>query len=612
MARMWGGIFRGRACMLASLLGGLIAVLIIAAAEPAATQQIGKAEAEGMARSNGNLDVATDPAASPYPLPVGRVGNALRWSGGGGTATATVDVQGTGSAVVIRNRQNGAGRFTYRVYLDGVLLGERRLRRAATSYGNRVFNVPVAPGVHKIRVRTLDDLSSGERHLLDHVYVDASSTPVRPARQADSLVGSIGVATHFAFNSTGYATGFDRLKQDIGELGVRHIRDGAVLWHDSRDAAIYGRYKTLHQDYGVRTTLNFDLKKPDLNPISASKLDEIYRLGGDSIEAVEGANEHNLSDKCYTNTGCGPNPDWAAEVASYQRQLFAAVNASSRPNTPVLCPALGKEGGDYPPSSETPELGAYCDVNNTHSYPGGNPPVGGGMIDPKGYSTLRDEDIPAAYRMGDPSHPTVATETGYMDAVPYGNAVPEDVKAKYTPMLALEYFNSGLVKREYLYQLYDHRSDGPTNPQSHYGLINANFAEKPTFRALENTIDILEDPGPSFQPHGLAYRLSGELPDDLHTTLLEKRDGTFYLAMWRHARLYDWRDTYEERLNVTPAKVTVALGRPAAKVEVFDPTNIASAGPGDDAENHPSRTLSGVSSITEPVGGRVEILKITP
>ena len=46
-------------------------------------------------------------------------------------------------------------------------------------------------------------------------------------------------------------------------------------------------------------------------------------------------------------------------------------------------------------------------------------------------------------------------------------------------------------------------------------------------------------------------------------------------------------------------------------VRVFDPTSIASSGPTDDAESHPSRTLSSVSSVTEPIGDQVKIIQVT-
>ena len=72
-----------------------------------------------------------------------------------------------------------------------------------------------------------------------------AAEPVQ-AMRADDLVGSIGVNTHFGYTDRPYATRFDAVAVKLGELGVRHIRDGV----DGR-SAVAARIRGLHEKYGI-------------------------------------------------------------------------------------------------------------------------------------------------------------------------------------------------------------------------------------------------------------------------------------------------------------------------------------------------------------------------
>jgi hypothetical protein len=158
-------------------------------------------------------------------------------------------------------------------------------------------------------------------------------------------------------------------------------------------------------------------------------------LGGAAIEAWEGPNEYN-----NTNKG-GNNPDWATELARFQQDLFAAVNASQQPDIAVLCPSINyRVDGVYADTSEIPDMGAYCDVNDIHNYPGGNPPTWGPPGIDKQQSNLYGINLPLGDHVGDPSYDTYITETGYQHSItlPGSNGVPEDIMAEYLPMLLAE------------------------------------------------------------------------------------------------------------------------------------------------------------------------------
>ncbi len=210
-----------------------------------------------------------------------------------------------------------------------------------------------------------------------------------------------------------------------------------------------------------------------------------------------------------------------------------------------------------------------------------------------------------AAQVGIPGRALYSTETGYTTAPGNMNEVSDLAKAKYTPRLSFEYFNAG-VKRAYNYQLLDHKTG--TTAQAHFGLVKLDGTKKPAFRAMENTIDILEDPGPDFVPSAFDYTLVNTTPD-IHQTLLQKRDGTFYLVLWREVRSYD--KLADRDISVPQQKVTVNFPAKMQTIRVFDPTSTASSGPADDAESRPSRTLSSVNSVTEPIGDQVKIIQVT-
>jgi hypothetical protein len=53
-----------------------------------------------------------------------------------------------------------------------------------------------------------------------------------------------------------------------------------------------------------------------------------------------------------------------------------------------------------------------------------------------------------------------------------------------------------------------------------------------------NLLHLLADPGPSYTGQPLNFTLTGDL-SDVHHLLFQKRDGSFYLAMWLEESFYD-------------------------------------------------------------------------
>src|SRR5262249_37883627 len=128
---------------------------------------------------------------------------------------------------------------------------------------------------------------------------------------------------------------------------------------------------------------------------------------------------------------------------------------------------------------------------------------------------------------------SVVTETGYHTAKTWtGNhpGVSEQAMGRYVLRLFLEFFTSG-ISRTYLYELIDEGTNTGEREQN-FGLLRYDGSEKPAFTGLKNLIGLLSDPGAGFTPGKLGYALSGDTAG-VRQLLLQRRDGRFYLVLWR-------------------------------------------------------------------------------
>jgi hypothetical protein len=103
--------------------------------------------------------------------------------------------------------------------------------------------------------------------------------------------------------------------------------------------------------------------------------------------------------------------------------------------------------------------------------------------------------------------------------------------------------------------------------------VRTDLSYKPAAYALKNLITLLKDPGPSFTPAALNYTISSPTSDVEHT-LLQKRDGTFWLALWQNVLSYD--PVAHQDLVVDPVSVKLSFnGVPVAQAETYRPTTSA-------------------------------------
>lgn len=355
-----------------------------------------------------------------------------------------------------------------------------------------------------------------------------------PVRQADEFVDSVGVNTHAGYGDTVYGD-FALLKEKIGDLGVEHVRDAALV-SDNDDAMRewYERYEDLHDSFGTKSTLIVDEE-----PITREDLGRLAAYAGDSLEAVEGPNEVDCRRE-----------DFAEHLRSYGAALYDATNADpATAGIPVVAPSVCRPE-HY---REVGDLSGKLDYGNAHAYPGGRNPGtpgwGGDDASPTSYGSL-------GWYLGysdaaDGAKETVVTETGYHNASAPARGhepVPEDVSGKYVPRLVLNNFNAG-VRRTFLYELLD-LGDDPEVDQENFGLVRNDGTDKPAYTALKNLIALLDDDGAPHEPEALEYALSGDTGvqdpggnvtrrESLGQTLLQKRDGRYYLVLWSEGRNYD-------------------------------------------------------------------------
>ncbi len=169
------------------------------------------------------------------------------------------------------------------------------------------------------------------------------------------------------------------------------------------------------------------------------------------------------------------------------------------------------------------------------------------------------------------SKPVVTTETGYHN-LPYNpnshKGVPEEIAAKYAPRLLLEQFNYGIA-RTFIYELIN-TYNNPNAIDQNMGLLRNDGSEKPAYGAIKNLLSLLKDLEGDFAPGVLNYALGGNTAN-IHHTLLQKKDGRFYLILWQEVSGFNVDS--KEWIEVSSQKVTLTLNTWIAKATTYVPND---------------------------------------
>ena len=370
----------------------------------------------------------------------------------------------------------------------------------------------------------------------------------QPAAKAVDFVDSIGVNTHLDFTGSTY-NNIKLIENAIEYLGVKNLRDSP---ESNADIGATG----LWQQVANATGAKFDAYIPEGSPAGmTNSLSLMTTLAAQGIlNYIEGPNEE---DDSYAVS----HGNSLSLAAAFQKQLSVTAHQLG---LPVINMSFGggwssSSTGDY---GTVGNLSAYADYANAHTYFGtGNPPL-------SAIKALNsDAGLAAA---GDP---VIITEMGWYttgSAIDSSN-VSQLVQAKYMLDGLLDAYQAGDVKT-YLYELIDQHNT--TGTEDNFGLFNADGTAKPAAVALHNLTALLADSGGSFTAGSLSYSLTGTLATD-HSLLLEKSDGTFWLALWNETRLSG--PSAPTDIIVANHTVTLNLASIADSVTIYDPLTGTSA-----------------------------------
>src|SRR5579859_27992 len=362
------------------------------------------------------------------------------------------------------------------------------------------------------------------------------------ASLAENFINSIGVNTHLDFLSSSYSN-LSAVESAINYLGVKNLRDSP---ENTADLGATG----LWQQVANATGAKFDAYMPEGSAANMqASLGYIGTLAEQGILTfLEGGNEE---DQPYATS----QGNSLAATALFQQQVNSLGHQLG---LKVINMSFGVGWGTSPTGDygTVGNLAAYTDYANAHVYPGtGNTPG----------ATLAALDADA--NLAAAGKPVINTELGWYTtgSTTDASAVSVTVQAKYTLDGLLDAYKAG-DPQTFLYELLDQHA-GSTNNEYNFGLFYADGTPKPAATAIHNLTTLLADNGAAFTPGQLGFQLSGTLATD-NSLLLEKSDGSFWLAVWNETRLSG--PTSPTDISVPNHTVTLTLAG-TANIQVFDP-----------------------------------------
>ncbi len=408
----------------------------------------------------------------------------------------------------------------------------------------------------------------------------ASSLPMMFAVQSESLADAFGVNIHLNFLNSIYGD-TPAIVNKLLSLGVRHVRS-----HLSYNLpTVRTGYKALAAG-GCQVNAVCQLFNLASQPTNAQLMDEVINsYGGEAagvFSSFEGVNEPNKY-----------GVPWVAETRARTTDLWN--QAKSRPQTagiPIIGPALGENVALQQDFIDLGDLTSVTDLGSIHLYPRATSP-----------SVLIDQyKVWAQPVYG--NHDIVCTEGGYSNALnqtqPSQRPLPQNVAGRYGPRHLLEHFIRG--NKFFRYELMDSINPAKDVMDMNYGLVAATslsptgWTNKQAFRAMQNMLALVGDRGPGFAAAGLPMSITGG-DASLRQLLLQKRDGSHLLCLWRDVALYD--TVSKAAIRIAAHNVTVTLATPAAAT-VYRPAFASTA----------FSTFAPSNSFTVALAGDVYIIKL--
>jgi len=95
-----------------------------------------------------------------------------------------------------------------------------------------------------------------------------------------------------------------------------------------------------------------------------------------------------------------------------------------------------------------------------------------------------------------------------------------------------------------------------TDSQANYGLVRYDWTYKPAAVAIKNLFIILSDSTSNFAGGSLDFDFKGNLTN-IHWSLLEKKDSSFYIIIWQEVNSFDLQT--QKDINNSYVAVNVTL-----------------------------------------------------
>ncbi len=317
------------------------------------------------------------------------------------------------------------------------------------------------------------------------------------ALSAGAFVVNSGVNTHMGYYGTAYTNDVPKVISLLEGLGIGVVRDGEATGHSdicAEDAKLGAA--------GITFDFVTNVNSP---PGDATKWAEC--VGPRYVKSFEGPNEYDISH--------GSDPHWAASDRARQIALYHEIR-SKFGDMGVIAPSVTTVGA----ARELGNLSNVATAGNAHVYfdglrNPGTPPYGD-----LGYGSI-DYDV-AVDSAVNGSLPIITTETGFV-AGPTGVSLATQAKYVVRNLLLLAQHGSS----SYYYELLDDHVDR-FSPSS---LVDAAYHPKPSYDAMKSLLGLLADGGDASARGKLGFAISGPT-DNVRSVLFQKRNGTFYLAIW--------------------------------------------------------------------------------
>lgn len=378
---------------------------------------------------------------------------------------------------------------------------------------------------------------------------------------AKTFLSTISVQTHLG--SAGY-TDLATVESQLQYLGVTKTRDQVLL------VANLQSYLQMYTDTGI--TLS-DSVNPAAGDNYASQLTFI-RAHPSIFWEIEGCNEPDGAFTCPWNGFVGN-----AAIAPFQYQLLTDISP--------LCLQLA-----------TPSIINSATFTTTGPLPANRINIHDYMQFGSLYTPYTMLSFALSYYSpASPGRPSVLTESGGW-TVPMANGWTQNVQAKYNLDTPFDAYILGYLYTS-MYEANDQVCDPTgTDLEFHLGFFDCNNVAKVSATTFHNMTTLLADSS-VITPTSLNFTLTN-MPANGHSLLLQKSDGTFWLALWNDAQI--WNFTTFQEIVVSPVSVTLGLSPNATTVNVYDPYIGTSV----------QQTASNVSSIVVPVPDHVILVNVIP